>query len=292
MSQSSQPCEKWVVMKLGALGDMVLTSPFFEALRRKYPSVHLTLFTTPAFASLAREWGYFDEVWAEPRFRFSQPFEWFKVWRKLKQYDRIIDLQSVDRTYIYTCGFSVERVANDHDRHARLRLQELADKMGLGDLPSVNLPGSDIVIPVKKPFVILIPGASKLEKCWPQERFAELAEWLRKTYGINIMVIGLEPCIPELEVYKQKTSIHDIITYGRHACLSVGNDTGPQHLAAAGGCRTLTFYCGSNPPERCGIWGGWHLYRYNIHDLSLQEVQSMISQNAHVCFPEGSNTSC
>lgn len=283
--QTSPSSEKWLVIKLGALGDVVLASPFFDVLRRQHPEVHITLLTTPPYASWVSEWGLFDEVWAEPRFSFAHLHTWFRLWRRLGQFDRIIDLQGVDRTRLYTLGRSVKRIPTDHGRHARLRLQELADSMSLGSLPAANLPGSDIDISIKKPFVMLVPGASKPVKCWPQERFAELAAWLQKTYGVGIVVVGLEPCIPELEVYKRPTSIRDIVTYGRNACLSIGNDTGPQLLASAGGCKTVTFYCDYNPPERVGIWGGWHMHSPSLADLSVQEVQDFIAQHASVWLP-------
>ena len=43
-----------LVIKLGALGDLVLASAAFAALRKGFPTAELTLLTTPAYLPLMR----------------------------------------------------------------------------------------------------------------------------------------------------------------------------------------------------------------------------------------------
>lgn len=282
--------EKWLIIKLGALGDMVQIVPFCQALRHKHPEAHFTLLTTPSYAEWALEWDLFQQVWSEPRFPMMCLHKWLYVWWQLGKYDHIIDLQGVDRTRLYALGRSIIRISMHHDFHIRWRLQKLADSLGLGELPPMHLPVHHASsIPIPQPFVILVPGASKAEKCWPQACFAELAMWLRQTFHTDIVVIGRETYIPELEVYKQETHMRDIVQYGSQACLSVGNDTGPQLLAAAGGCPTLTFYSLHNPPTRGGPWGGWQLYSPDLANLLLQEVQELLLQHAPTWLPATHN---
>lgn len=272
--------QKILVIKLGALGDMVQASPFFMALRQVHPDAHITLLTTPPFAKWAKEWGLFQSVWSEDRHPFWKPHKWFSIWRKLGKFDHCIDLQGVDRTRLYTRSRQAHCISTNHDIHVRWRLQELANRLNLGELPPMRLPVCNTILPAQQPFVILVPGASKIEKCWPQECFAELAAWLKQRFGVGVVVIGREDFIPELEALKHKTNINDIVAYGAKACLSVGNDTGPQLLAAAGGCPTLTFYGQNNPPTRGGPWGGWQLYSPNVAHISMHEVQSLIEEHS------------
>lgn len=274
------------IIKLGALGDMVQAAPFFMALRQAYPDAHMTILTTPPFAEWVEEWGIFQSVWSEARAPWWHVHKWLNIWRKLRKFDCVIDLQGVDRTRLYTWGCHAHCINTDHNLHIRWRLQQLANQLNIGDLPPMRLPIPEIALPIKKPFVLLIPGASKAEKCWPQECFVELAAWLKQRFGVDVVVIGREAFIPELEVLKQETNINDIVAYGSQACLSIGNDTGPQLLAAAGGCPTLTFYGEHNPPSRGGPWGGWQLYSPDVTNISIQEVQNLIEQHSSTWLHE------
>ena len=58
--------ERFLVIKHGALGDWVLASGRFAAIRRHHPSARTTLLTTPAFAELGVRTGL-DQVVALAR---------------------------------------------------------------------------------------------------------------------------------------------------------------------------------------------------------------------------------
>ena len=59
--------ERILVIKHGALGDWVLATGCFAAIRRHHRSAHVTLLTTPAFADLGARCPWFDEVWTDER---------------------------------------------------------------------------------------------------------------------------------------------------------------------------------------------------------------------------------
>ncbi|HBA43779.1 MAG TPA: ADP-heptose--LPS heptosyltransferase, partial [Alphaproteobacteria bacterium] len=52
-----------LVIKLGALGDFVLATGPFAAIRQHHADAEITLLTTPPFAAMARQTGFFDHVW-------------------------------------------------------------------------------------------------------------------------------------------------------------------------------------------------------------------------------------
>jgi len=54
-----------LVIKLGALGDFIQACGPFQAIRRYHTNAHITLLTTSRFSSLARNSGWFDEVWID-----------------------------------------------------------------------------------------------------------------------------------------------------------------------------------------------------------------------------------
>ncbi len=51
-----------LVIRLSALGDIILSLPAFAAIRQYYPNSEITLLTTRAFAPLVEGCPYFDSI--------------------------------------------------------------------------------------------------------------------------------------------------------------------------------------------------------------------------------------
>ena len=76
--------ERILVIKHGALGDWVLATGCFAAIRRHHPSARITLLTTPAFADWGTLCPWFDEVWTDDRpSLFAKPLAWVRLRRRL-----------------------------------------------------------------------------------------------------------------------------------------------------------------------------------------------------------------
>ena len=60
-----------LIIKLGALGDMVQATTAFAALRHYHKNDHLTLLTTILYKEIALKMGYFDEVWVDEKANFK-----------------------------------------------------------------------------------------------------------------------------------------------------------------------------------------------------------------------------
>jgi heptosyltransferase-1 len=104
-------------------------------------------------------------------------------------------------------------------------------------------------------FVILAPGAGWGAKCWPAERYGEVARALSKD-GFKILINagpGEEVLAQEVAGASQSaaqvisSSLSQLLALIRRASLFVGGDTGPLHLAAACGVRVLAIYGPTNP---------------------------------------------
>jgi heptosyltransferase-2 len=110
--------------------------------------------------------------------------------------------------------------------------------------------------------VALNAGATNSRaKCWPEDRFAALADRLRDELGAQVILIGApaERANAERVIAHMRhtgalnlagdTSIPELI--GLLACcdLLVSNDTGPAHIAAALGRPTLTIFGPTNEFE-------------------------------------------
>ena len=73
-----------LVIRLGALGDLVMSFGPFQAIRQAHPDAKITLLTTPPFADLCAQSGWFDDVWADPRPGLFQPGAWLRLRARLK----------------------------------------------------------------------------------------------------------------------------------------------------------------------------------------------------------------
>lgn len=112
--------------------------------------------------------------------------------------------------------------------------------------------------------ITLIPATRRSPKQWPPTSFRRLAERLAEDPNARILLLvgpGEEELLQVLTqgldgraIPVSTTSIPESVAFLRRAHLVVGNDTGPLHLAAALGIRTVGLY-GPTRPEVNGPYG-------------------------------------
>ena len=90
-----------LVIKLSALGDIVLAFGPFAAIRAHHPDAHVTLLTTKPFLDFTRHMPWFDEVWQDDR--PSGPGGLLRLAHRLRagRFDRVYDLQTSGRSSRY-----------------------------------------------------------------------------------------------------------------------------------------------------------------------------------------------
>jgi ADP-heptose:LPS heptosyltransferase/glycosyltransferase involved in cell wall biosynthesis len=84
-----------LIIKFGALGDVILSIPGIRALRRKFPDANLTLLTTAGVSEIFKDCPYLDRILIYPErgFKYCSLFRAVKSIRKIKP-DISIDLQN------------------------------------------------------------------------------------------------------------------------------------------------------------------------------------------------------
>ncbi|HSI86147.1 MAG TPA: glycosyltransferase family 9 protein [Candidatus Methylacidiphilales bacterium] len=123
------------------------------------------------------------------------------------------------------------------------------------------------------PLILIHPGASRQDKCWPLECWAEVAQELYKHAFLmgkplpRFAVTGgkderdaaetLRRILPgQAESHAGKLNLPELAALQQKAQLFLSGDTGPYHLAVAVGCRTVTLFAprdrGSST-EACGL---------------------------------------
>ncbi len=115
---------------------------------------------------------------------------------------------------------------------------------------------------------------SAKSRMWPKERFATLANYLIKKYNSKILLIGNEEeknyinDLQNLIINKNKSfNAAGLVNTREMFCLIslcklfIGNDSGPMHVAAAQGVRTIGLF-GCNLPVRFAPFGKNNCYIY------------------------------
>ena len=215
---------------------------------------------------------------------------------KSKKFDLVIDLQGLFRSAAmgWVTGapvriglasaregatLSYTHIANDLPvmRGAVDRYWSVAELLGVGDLPKkfpLNVSAEErnkanqLLASLPRPWIAVNAGSRWQTKRWPAGHFAAAIEKTTTSRGGSVVIVGGpgEESVAEevargirgpLVNLAGKTSLRELTAILEAADLLVTNDSGPMHLAAALGTRTVSiFTCTS--PERAGAFGTGH----------------------------------
>ncbi len=296
-----------LVIRLGALGDFVLSGPAFAGIRAHHADAEVTLLTTAPYADLARRLLWFDRVVVDRRPRAWNVLALARLRRFLRGFDRVYDLQTSSRSTWYGRlagggewsgigrGMRYRDTDPERDRlHTRERLEGQLRQAGIARLPVPDWSALATGVPELPPrAALLVPGAAphRPAKRWPAERFADLAAILASR-GLVPVVLGgpaeaplaaliRERCLAALDL-TGRTAMADLFGLAARAELAVGNDTGPMHIAAAMGCRSLVLFGPDSDPALTAPRlpdGGWPIVirAQNLADLPVERVAAALS---------------
>jgi len=293
MTAPAHVATRVLVIKLSALGDVILAMAAFARIRAAHPDAHITLLTTPPYEELMRACPWVDAVETDGRPRTLSGFLSLIGRLRRARYRYVYDLQANDRTNLYFQALrpfppiwsgTAFGCALPHRNPARMRMHTLereADQLRAAgiwpDAPTAPgaAPGPDVSWLIGSgpgsadpdtPLALLVPGASagRPLKRWPAGAYGELARSLI-TRGYEVVIIGGEAerglgaeiarHAPGASDLTGQTDFREIARLGARAHLAVGNDTGPLHLIAAAGAPTLALFSGESDPALCAPRG-------------------------------------
>lgn len=304
--------DRVLVIKLSALGDVVLALAAMKRIRQAHPQARISLLTTPPFEALARMSPYVDEVDVDGR---PEGFgAWMALLGRLRRarYDRVYDLQTSSRSNRIFLGllpfppeWSGIAPGCSHPHRNRRRdfmhtLERQADQLkeagvwpdaptGVGQAPPPDLSwilrsGPQPTLFSSRPYVLLIPGGSahRPEKRWPAVLYGAFAEAMIAR-GYDVLIIGgvqesdlaqtIRRQAPEARDLTGQTDLPRVAALGARAALIVGNDTGPLHLAAATGAPTIVLFSNASDPDLSAPRGHVAvLHASDLADLPVAQV--------------------
>jgi len=299
-----------LVIKLGAIGDIVQALGPAAAIRRHHPEAEIVLLTTAPFADFLREAPYFDTVWIDRR---PGPLDLADLWRLRRRlraaaFSRVYDLQTSTRSNWYFRLLGSRRpewsgiargASHPHGNPARNAMHTLdrqADQLravGILDVPPPDLSWVHADLErfgLPERFVALVPGGAphRPEKRWPIERYAALAGLLASRGAVPVVMGGaverrlgaaIRAVCPAARDITGETGLAEVAALGRQALWAVGNDTGPMHLLVGAGAPATVLYSSVSDPALTAPRGPRVriLRRARLGDLGVEEVAATLA---------------
>ena len=298
-----------LIIKLSALGDFIQALGAMRAIKDHHADANITLLTTKPYAKLAEKSGYFNRIIIDARPKLFQIKKWFDLAQTLNatRFNRVYDLQYNDRTAIYFKLFlkkpewvgiaknsSHRNVTTDKkitpafDRHKQTLSLAGIKNIHIDKLEWIELDISHFDL--KKPYALIVAGSapSRPEKRWDATHYANLCQKLTEQ-GIQPILLGtkseknvtdkIQKLCPNALNLTEKTSLFDIIALARTATFAIGNDTGPMHMIAPTGCKTLVLFSKhSNPLQSKPLGEKVRILQKNdINNISVDEVLETVN---------------
>ena len=280
----------FLVVRLGALGDIVHAVPAVAALRAAHPDARIDWLVDAKHRPFLDLVTVIDRVVVLERPSISG---WVDVTRRLRQtrYDVAIDFQGLLKSAALArasgaprvLGFSIWHVREKTARpfysesveaeggHVIRKNLRLLEALGIHD-ERITFPLADVASAAADevsgaaaglPIALLNPGAAWPNKRWDPQRFGEVAAFLREVRGLAPFVLwgpgeeSLAQRVVEMSSGAARrapaTQIADLVALCRRASLMISGDTGPLHIATAVGTPTVSIF-GPTDPARNGPW--------------------------------------
>jgi lipopolysaccharide heptosyltransferase I len=309
----SDRAPRFLIVRLGSLGDIVHAIPAVAALKRQHPQSTIDWIVDPRYVDLVKLVTVVGSVLPfDPRRYLAAP-GFLRALRRQTAYDAALDLQGLIKSAVLARAVGASRTigfARPHLREplARFFYTEVVDpraaqhviEQGLELVRALDVSDRSIHFPLKIPYsraaagvasragiagyALVNPAAAWPNKRWPPDRFGAVAAAIRDRHGLRSVVLwgpGEEGVASAVVAASRgaaqqapPTSITDIVGVARGARLIVSGDTGPLHIAAAVGTPIVALF-GPTRAERNGPWSS--------ADISISRFDRCVCQYERRC---------
>ena len=277
--------DRFLIIRLSSIGDIILTTPLVRALRKAYPNALIDYLLKEEFLELLLDNPHIDNVYSlNSGNGLKEIFKWRKMIKR-NGYTSILDLHRSIRSILMTSWLRRVEIAKLNKnlfkrfllvntginlykqiKPVTQRYFEAAVKFDLVDDGSGTELYHDGKIPNEiktflesKKIIVMAPGAGYLTKRWPPEYFAQLADKLISNNNSEIFLIGSQSDREICHEIRKRMSnyVHDLS--GNYSLLEtsaiieasdavIANDTGMMHVAVSQKKPVLAFF-GSSTEE-------------------------------------------
>ncbi len=289
-----------LIFHAGALGDFVLSWPLAAALGRIFAQSRIIYVTHGQKGALAErvlrlESNDIENGWhrlqgenmglpersaavlknAHAIYTFLSPTElWRENVRRINPDAKVISIEPLPTEDFsgHATDWLLQEL-RDHpvERAATEQMLRSINDRGIG----VSGPGGNDVV--------IHPGSGSEKKCWPLERFLELAEELKRAGRAVRMVVGEVECqrwspskLTSLGTVHMPETYTDLLSEMTTAGAFIGNDSGPAQLAGIIGVRTVSIFSATDPRR-------WRPLGPNVRtlggDISVRRVMAAVNDD-------------
>lgn len=216
--------ERFLIIRIGGVGDTILFFPFVSALRATYPQTYIEFVGYPERIQIFKDFGYVNEIKSFDQPRISSffveennlPQELVKYFTKFDTIFAFLnDEEGIFRRNLQRCGVKKLYLFSPYSpdsTHILDYYENLSNSLGLKKINQFEnrfLAPSTSPSPLvqRTPYessdsigegegrnegktAVVHPGAGSRKKCWSAKYFAEIINWLEEKYGIKSLLIS------------------------------------------------------------------------------------------------------
>jgi ADP-heptose:LPS heptosyltransferase len=282
--------QRFLVVRLGSLGDIVHTFPAVAGLRESFPEAEIVWLTHPRWKALVERSKLATDIWETETRSYHSLREIIGRIRN-KHFTAAIDYQGLWKSAALPflgavsqrVGFSSQTIREfgvpilytDRVRCAQTHIAdqngELSVRAGArSGVAAVTLSVLSIqevfVLQLLRGFaieryIVLSPAGGWRSKCWPPDRYGALCQKIHGALGLRCvlnygpgesdLISAIKATSGEADPVAYHGSLDQLMALLRNAVCVVGGDTGPLHLAVALGTPAVAIF-GPTDPGRNG----------------------------------------
>ena len=282
---------KVLIIKLGALGDVINTLPLAIHIK-EHLNAEIHWLVAPLSFPIIKEHKSVDRAILFDKHNLKKSIR--DTIKKIRQtrYDIVLDLQRLLKSGFFCLaakadrkiGFDKQRCKEmswlfpferippaDPNTHMLNQYMEFAKHLGIEpgkiswDIPFTENKGQ-IKSELAYDYIVLNIGATKPANKWKPEYFAKLADMIEEQTHLKPVITGgnedkqyAEEIVTKANCQIKnmcgKTSLKELVIVIANAKCAISCDTGPMHLAAALGTNLIALF-GPSDPERTGPYTG------------------------------------
>lgn len=314
MKAAHPPPGSICLVRLSALGDVVLATALVNTLRAQFPGASLTWITSAMTRDLLGELPGVEFVVVQRPMRLR---DYLALRRTLRgrMFDVLLAAQASFRSnLVHACvparrkiGFDSRRGRELHrwfvneqigyrDEHLAEGFLAFAEALGVAPEKcerklSLPVAADDLTLARKLTgdgkYFVINPAASKPERNWPTERYAEVADYIVRQTGWRIVLAGggsaaeralVDSVASKLQApavnLAGRTTVRQVAALIAGAEGLLAPDTGPVHFAAALGTPVIGLYA----VARSALTGPWPDQRYCV-DHYAEAVKQILGRD-------------
>jgi len=277
---------RFLVVRLGSLGDIVHTFPAVAALRASFSRAEIVWLTHHRWVELVASSGLATEIWPVDSRDLSSVRAILKKIRG-QLWTAAIDYQGLWKSALLPffggvhkrIGFSSATIREFgvpllYTDRVPVKTVHIADQNGeLTLCAGATQPVAPVKLQVNAAecqrvcsdlnaagidrYIVLSPGGGWRSKCWPADRFGELCRKIRQDLSMRCVINygpGEESLAAAVQVASRDAApvaydgeLAQLMALLQGAECIVGGDTGPLHLAIALGTRAVAIFGPTNP---------------------------------------------